>query len=63
MRQTKAAKQLDQQIERFYYKHGQNVQISILDIPKVYARGRAAAAAGADIEQAVIAAIAKYRAN
>jgi hypothetical protein len=54
---------IDKQIEAFYYRHGQNIEIRILDISKIYALGRAAAAAGTDIEAAVIAAIAQYRQN
>ena len=63
MRKTKAQKQLDKDIETFYYRHGQNVEISVLDIPKVYRDGHAAAAAGSSVEDAVIAAIARYRRN
>jgi len=52
-RTTKAStvqKAQDRLIEAIYYRHAQGVQISILDIPKVYAAGRAAIAAGGDLD-------------
>jgi hypothetical protein len=62
-RKTKAEKQLDNDIERFYYKNGNGVQIDIMSIPKIYDRARAAHAAGEDVEQNVIASIAEFRRN
>jgi hypothetical protein len=54
---------LDKEIERIYYQHGQNVQIGIMDIVKIFAAGRAAHTAGQPMEPAIVDAIAKYRVN
>jgi hypothetical protein len=54
------AKQLDKQIERLYYQHAQGRQIPVLKIVQIYVAGRTAAAAGEDVEAAVIAAIAVH---
>jgi tetratricopeptide (TPR) repeat protein len=56
-------KKLDKQIEQFYYKHAQGTQINVMDIGKLYKDCRAAYEAGEDLEQAVIKAIAKYKAE
>lgn len=57
------AKTLDKQIERIYYANCAGVQINVLDISKIFAAGRAAAAAGTDIEAAVLNAVATLRVN
>ena len=57
------ARKVDNEIERVYYLHGSGVQVSVLDIPKIFTAGREAAAAGVSIEAAVKDAIAKYRTN
>ncbi len=62
-RQTKAEKQLDKEIERLYYLHGNRVEINIMSISKIYAECRAASVAGGSLEEAMLAAIAKYRLN
>jgi hypothetical protein len=54
---------IDREIERCFYLHGRNVQISVLKIGTIYEAGRAAALAGGDLEAAVIAAIALVREN
>lgn len=59
----RAARELDARIEAIYYANAQRVQISILDIPKVFRAGHVAAAAGGDVEAAVIASIAALRIN
>ncbi len=46
---------IDSVIEQIWYARFNGIAINILDIGKVFAAGRAAAAAGADIEVAVIA--------
>jgi len=53
----------DRKIEQSYYAHGQGVQINVLDIPKIFQRGHAALDAGADLEEAIKAAIAEFRQN
>jgi hypothetical protein len=54
---------VDDVIEEVYSRHGENVQISVLDIGKIFNAGRRAALDGKSIEAAVIAAIAQYRQN
>lgn len=52
---------MDAQIERAYYRLAQGVQISVLDIGKVFAAGRAALATGADLDAAITAVVAILR--
>ena len=59
-RQTKA---LDKQIERIFYANCTGIQIDIMDIGKIFAAGRAAAAANGDIQAAVLASVATLRKN
>lgn len=57
------ANQLDKQIESIFYRSCGGVQLNVLDIGKVYAAGRTAAAAGGDIEAAIVATVATLRLN
>jgi hypothetical protein len=59
----KSAKKLDAEINAAYKKHGDRVEVSMMDIPKIFRAGEEADAAGESIEDAVKAAIAKYRVN
>lgn len=52
----RAAKLLDAQIDAAYNANCKNMTINLMDIPKIFAAGRAAAAAGADVTAAVVAA-------
>ncbi len=56
-------KQLDKEIERLYKIHGQNIQINIMDIGKIFNAGRQAYETGGDMEKAVQDAIAQLRKN
>jgi len=58
-----SGKKLDDEIAALYKKHGDGVQINMMDIMKIYKDCRDAAAAGTSLEEAMIAAIAKYRLN
>ena len=60
---ARAAKALDTRIETAFYAHCSGVQLNILDIPKVFAAGRAADAAGLDVDAAVITAVDLLRVN
>ena len=60
---SRQARKLDRQIEQIFYATSSGVQIPMLDIPKIFAAGRAAAAAGTDIQTAVVAAVAAVRVN
>jgi hypothetical protein len=59
-KQTKEEKAMDKAIESAYYKIASGQQISILDIPKVFAESRRAILAGAAVDQAVRAAVLMY---
>jgi len=59
----KSSKKLDAEINAAYKKHGDRVEVSMMDIPKIFRAGEEADAAGESIEDAVKAAIAKYRVN
>lgn len=54
---------LDKTIEAAYYRRCSGVQISLLDIPRVFAEGKRAAAAGEDIEAAIVAFVETVRTN
>ena len=51
MRKSKAERIADDRISRAYYGTCCGIQISILDIPRVFAEGRRAIANGADDAQ------------
>lgn len=53
----------DKQIEALYYKRCTGVAINILDIPKVFAAGRAAIDAGQDAEAAIVDYVETIRRN
>jgi maltose-binding protein MalE len=59
----KANKALDELVAQAYNRHGNNVQINIMDISNIYRDCKAAHAAGSTMDDAMITAIAKYRQN
>lgn len=61
--ETRQSRALDKQIEAIYYRRCGGVQINIMDIGKVFAAGREAHAAGADIEAAIVARVGELRQN
>lgn len=60
---AKRKTKLDAEITRLFYKHASGVQINILDLGKIHVAGREAAASGTSVEDAVVAAIARFRVN
>lgn len=56
-------KNIDRKVDECFRKHGNNVQIQMMDIPDIFKAGHEAYAAGQSIEDAVVAAIQKYRKN
>lgn len=56
-----AEKALDKQIEQAWYRHGQGVQVSVLDIGKIFRDVKLELAAGTDIDTATKLAVARYR--
>lgn len=65
-RKTQAQKEeerLDQQIESAWYRLCSGVQVSIMDIPKIFRECREALTAGMSIDGAIIHVAEKYRQN
>ena len=62
-RKSKADKELDKLTERTYYKHGDGVQINVMDIGNIYRDFRVSVLAGTDPDAVMIAIISKYRLN
>ena len=50
-----AEKKLDKEIDQVYRANCANIQIDILDIPKIFAVGRQARAEGRDLKEAIVA--------
>ena len=59
--QTKEDKRIDKAIDDAFKKHGNNVQIPMLDLGKILDAGRKAGKEGKDIESAVKEAIEIFR--
>lgn len=58
------ANKIDKTIERIYYDNCQRVEVSVLDIGKIFAAGRAVADEGDEaIKVAVLAKVAEVRKN
>ena len=53
---------VDKEIDRLHSIHGNGVQISMMDIPKLFKDCREAHARGEDLEQAVKDAVVRYKA-
>lgn len=62
-RKTKAEKALDNQIDALYREHCCNIQISILDIPRVFAHAKQAHAEGKDLKEAIVSFVNSIRKN
>lgn len=58
-----AAKKLDNEINAIYVKNCANIQISIMDITKVFAEARKARSEGRDMTQAIIQFVDSIRKN
>jgi xanthine dehydrogenase molybdopterin-binding subunit B len=54
---------LDKAVEAAFQVHGNRVQFSVMDLGKISNETRAAVIAGGDINEAMKAAVAKYRKN
>jgi hypothetical protein len=63
MKQTKADKALDREINTLYVQSCSGIQISIMDIPKVFAAAKKARAEGRDMKDAIIAFVNSIRKN
>lgn len=60
MSRSKADKAIDALVEAAYGRHGNGVQINIMDLGNIMDAGREAARSGQDIDEAVKAAIEQY---
>lgn len=60
MKTKKIIDLIDKEIESAYYRIASGKQISIMDIPKVFSDSRRAIANGAEVDQAVRAAVLMY---
>ena len=60
---ARAQKHIDDQINAIFCRRCSGIEINIMDIGKVFAAGRAAAAAGHDIETAIVARVTELRKN
>ena len=60
---SKAEKQLDKEIERAWYSQAFDIQVNIMDLPKIFADVRAAVLNGSTVFLAVEEAKARYRRN
>lgn len=52
---------LDKEVEKAFYRHGNRVQFKIMDLSKISRETRDAVIGGGDIDDAMKAAVAKYR--
>ena len=60
---ARAARVIDKRIEAAFVARCRGIQIDVMDISKVFAAGRAAIAAGLDLEGAIVACVATLRRN
>lgn len=58
-----ASKKLDAEIERIYRENCNNIQIPIMEIPKLYAEARKAHTEGRDMKDTIVAYVEKIRRN
>lgn len=59
----KAEKALDSQIEQAWYRLASGIEVSVLDIPRIFRDAKIEMAAGKTAEEAVTIQIARYRKN
>lgn len=52
---------LDRLVDQAFCIHGNRVQFNIMDLGKIHAETLAAVVGGGDVNEAMIAAVAKYR--
>jgi hypothetical protein len=60
-RKSKAEKELDNLVERLFYKHGSNIEFNIMDLGRLSDYAKAAIVAGGDPDEAMKAAVEKFR--
>lgn len=62
-RQSKEDKALDREIDLLYKQNCANIQVSIMDIPRIFAEAKKARAEGRDMKDAIISFVNSIRKN
>lgn len=62
-RQSKAEKELDREINKLYNENCSNIQVNIMDIPKIFAHAKRARAEGRDMREEIISFVNSIRKN
>lgn len=60
---SSADKALDREIDALYREHCANIQVSILDIPSIFAEARKARTEGRDMKDAIVSFVNSIRKN
>lgn len=63
MKRNKANKALDKEIDRIYREDCSGIQISMMDVPKVFEVGYKAHADGVDMKEAIVKYVQSIRKN
>lgn len=62
-KQSKADKTLDREIDKLYRENCANIQVSIMDIPRIFAEAKKARAEGRDMKDAIVTFVNSIRKN
>ncbi len=62
-RKSKAEKALDAEIDALYREHCNGIQVSIMDIPRIFAHAKQARAEGRDMKEAIVSFVNSIRKN
>ena len=62
-RQSKADKALDREIDKLYRENCANIQINIMDIPRIFAEAKKARTEGRDMKDAIVSFVNSIRKN
>jgi len=60
---SSADKALDREIDALYREHCCNIQVSIMDIPRIFAEAKKARAEGRDMKEAIVSFVNSIRKN
>ena len=63
VRTTKESKKIDAAVSAAYHRHGNGIQVNMMDLSKIMHAGRTAVIDGGDLDAAIIAALKIYRQN
>jgi hypothetical protein len=62
-KQSKADKALDREIDKLYRENCSGIQVSIMDIPRIFAEAKKARAEGRDMNDAIVSFVNTIRKN